>query len=267
MNQKNFEYLRDQVKYTGFGDALENELKEKIEKQIPEFQLTHNARYGNDGITASLQFKKSEQSDMYFFNSYQLNLNKAESADTIKQNFYINKADNITLKEAYNLVSGRAVNKDLATKEGQIYNAWLQIDFKENDKSGNYKVKQYHQNYGFDLNKELAKHPIKELANEQSRNMLLDSLNRGNKQSVTFMRDGNEQKHSIEANPKFKTVNVYDENMQRVSNRHAKDHKQGDGVTAAVKNDKKEMQRVAGEDGEPAETKSKKKTKKVQSIG
>ncbi|MBK0668178.1 hypothetical protein GZZ95_27560, partial [Klebsiella pneumoniae] len=32
MNQKNFEYLCDQVKFTGFGEGLENELKEKMQK-------------------------------------------------------------------------------------------------------------------------------------------------------------------------------------------------------------------------------------------
>jgi hypothetical protein len=39
MNQKNFDYLKDQVKFTGFGDALENELRENMQKQSPEFQL------------------------------------------------------------------------------------------------------------------------------------------------------------------------------------------------------------------------------------
>ena len=48
MNQKNFDYLKDQVKFTGFGDALESELKEKMQKQTPEFQITHSAKFGND---------------------------------------------------------------------------------------------------------------------------------------------------------------------------------------------------------------------------
>ncbi len=38
MNQKNFEYLSDQVKFTGFGEGLENELKEKMQKQIRSFR-------------------------------------------------------------------------------------------------------------------------------------------------------------------------------------------------------------------------------------
>ena len=30
MNEKNFDYLKDQIKFTGFGDALENDLKVKL---------------------------------------------------------------------------------------------------------------------------------------------------------------------------------------------------------------------------------------------
>jgi hypothetical protein len=33
MNQKNFDYLKDQVKFTGFGEGLETKLKERMEKQ------------------------------------------------------------------------------------------------------------------------------------------------------------------------------------------------------------------------------------------
>ena len=141
MNQKNFEYLRDQVKFSGFGEGLENELKEKMQKQTPEFQLTHNTKFGNDDVKASLHFKKSDQTDMYFFNRYQVSLTPEQSKDRMEQTFYINKEGSITLKEAYNLMNGRAVNKDLTNKEGQVYNTWMQMDFKQMENNGNYKLK------------------------------------------------------------------------------------------------------------------------------
>src|SRR5439155_6097299 len=126
-----------------------------------------------------------------------------------------NKINNITLKEAYNLMSGRAVNKDLTNKEGQVYNAWIQMNFKETDRNGNYLLKHFHTNYGFDLEKELAKHPIKELTNEQDKIRLLESLQKGNRQSATLLQEGKEQKVFIEASPQFKSINVYDHNMHR----------------------------------------------------
>ena len=164
MNQKNFEYLRDQVKFTGFGEGPENDLREKMRQQVPEFQLFHHAKFGNDAAVAVLQFKKSDQSDMYFFNRYEVALKPEQSQDRIKQTFYINRGNNITLKEAYNLMNGRAVNKDLTNKEGQVYNAWLQLDFKQTDGNSNYKIKQFHQNYGYDLEQALASTRLKSWA-------------------------------------------------------------------------------------------------------
>jgi hypothetical protein len=118
---------------------------------------------------------------------------------------------------------------------GQVYNAWIQIDFKETDKNGNYHLKHFHSNYGFDLEKELAKHPIKELTNEQNKIRLLESLQKGNRQSVVFIKDGNEQKVFIEANPRFKTINVYDHNMQRLNHNQAQKEKHGEGERNTAK--------------------------------
>lgn len=217
MNEKNFDYLKNQVKFTGFGEGLENELKEKLQAQEPRFTLFHNATFGKDATISTLQFKKSEESDMYFFNSYSLALKNDQHTDAIKQTFYIsNKDDNITLKEAYNLLSGRAVHKELSNKEGEKYTAWLQVDFKEMDKNGNYKMKQFHQNYGYKLEETLWKHPIKELGIEQAKTRLLESLERGNRQSVTLIKNGEEQKVFIEASPQFKGLNFYDADMQRM---------------------------------------------------
>jgi hypothetical protein len=216
MNQKNFEYLRDQVKYTGFGEGLESQLKENMQRQAPEFTLQHQGTFGREETTSSLHFKKSPSSDMYFFNSYLVSLKKDESAEKLNQSFYIEKSNNITLKEAFNLMHGRAVNKDLTNKEGQFYNAWVKLDFKNADNNGNYKLKHFHQNYGFELEKALAKLPIKELGNEQDKARLIESLHKGNRQSVTFSENGTEQRRYIEANPQFKSVIVYDENAKRI---------------------------------------------------
>lgn len=266
MNQKNFEYLRDQVKFTGFGEGLENELKEKLQKQTPEFQITHNAKFGNEDLVAQLHFKKSDQTDMYFFNRYQVSLQPEQSKEKLEQTFYINKEGSVTLKEAYNLMNGRSVNKDLSNKEGQVYNAWVQMDFKQADTNGNYKLKQFHQNYGYDLNSALDKHPIKELTNEQDKIRLTESLQKGNRQSVTFLQNGSEQKHFIEANPQFKTINIYDSQMQRLSNKQGHSEKQGQGEQQTSKqNAKNENQKPGDADDSDAVPKASNKRRKKQS--
>lgn len=262
MNDKNLDYLKDQLKYTGFGEGLQNDLKEKMEKQTPEFQLNHTQKFGKDEVTATLHFKKSNESDMYFFNRYDAAVKPDNNADAMQQTFYINKESSITLKEAYNLMSGRAVNKDLTTKEGEKYNAWVQMDFKETDNNGNYKMKQFHQNYGYNLEQALAKLPIKELATDTDKNALMQSLQKGNSQAVTFIHEGKEQRQFIEANPQYKNITVYDGNMQRVNSQVQKE-KESQGQSAKQET-KKEVK--AGDDEGEATPKNGRKSKKKSGV-
>lgn len=242
MNMKNLEFLQDQVKYTGFGEGLSNDVKAQIGKGGEEFKLQHSTKFGNDTVDATLNFSKSKQSEMYFFNSYNVSLQKEGNAEKLEQTFYINKGQNITLKEAYNLMEGRAVNKDLTNKEGEKYNVWVQIDFKNSDENGNFRLKKFSENYGYDLEAAVSKHPVKELQRDCYKESLMDSLKKGNVQSVTFQVEGSDQKHFIEANPKYKTINVYDADMQKLGNREAKSEKQAESTSqSAKKSEKKEI--------------------------
>lgn len=266
MNEKNVEYLKDQLKYTGFGDAMENVLRENIAKDNPEFKLDQELKYGNDTALASLNFKKSDQTDMYFFNSYDMKIQKEGVPEALSQTFYINKDNNITAKEAYNLMEGRAVNKDLKNREGEEYNCWLKIDFKDADDKGNFKVNYYHQNYGYDLEASLSKHSIKELETPKYKEDLMNSLKKGNLQSVTFVIAGEEKKQFVEANPHFKTINVYDGAMQRINNRESKDHKQNESEGKSAKKDVKQQQDADSESPESGPKKNAKKKKQGNSI-
>jgi hypothetical protein len=259
MNEKNYDYLKDQLKYTGFGEGLQKELKEKIEKQTPEFTLFHQQDFGKDNTVASLLFRKSNESDMYFFNRYDMLLKKDNSPDKMKQSFFINKKEsNITLKEAYNLMNGRAVQKELATKEGQKYNAWLQLYFKTIDKNGNYEMKRFHENYGYNLEQTLDKLPLKELTIEADKTRLTESLQRGNRQTATLQQEGKEQKVFIEAAPQFKTLNIYDTNMQRINAQNLLEKKE---EKQELKSSKKAAQKsskgLKDEEEKPKQTKVK----------
>ncbi|WP_281631546.1 hypothetical protein [Flavobacterium luteolum] len=234
MNQKNFEYLRDQLKYTGFGETFDAELKANMMKGDKDFKIMHTGIMNNglpnkDTLTVELNFKKSDQTDLYFFNSYHVNLKKEENKPGLEQTFYINNdSGSITMKEAYNLMEGRSVNKDFRSKEGESYNSWISLNFKDADNNGNFKFNQYHQNYGYDLEASIAKHSIKELDTPQYKEDLMNSLKKGNLQSVTFVAGGVESKMYVEANPQFKTINVYDANLNRINQREGKNQKQGE---------------------------------------
>ena len=219
MNIKNLEFLKEGLKYLGFGDKLNNDLESKIKEQPTEFKLLLTGEFARnetkDKVSYQLDFKKSDQTDMYFLNRYQANLKNEDPTQEKTQTFYITKNSGITAKEAYNLLSGRAVNKDLNNKEGQPYNAWLQLDFQEKDKNDNYKVKQYHTGYGYDLEMVIAKYPIKQQLEAEQKTKLMKSLEKGNITQVTFAREGGEDKMYVAANPQYKTLDLYDSKMQK----------------------------------------------------
>jgi hypothetical protein len=216
MNEKNLEFLADQIKHTGYGADHKNELREELKKQNPSFTLYHQADYGKDSTVSALHFKKSTTSDMYFFNSHSIILKNEKYPDAIRQTFYIEAGkDNVTLKEGYNLLSGRAVEKNLENKEGEKYRAWMQLNFKETDKHGNFVTKQFHQKYGFDLEKSLLALPV-QLANPEEKKRLMESLERGNRQAINIQVGGQDRKIFIEAAPQFKSLNFYNEDGKRL---------------------------------------------------
>lgn len=222
MNMKNQEFLNNQIFYTGFGKELEEELKTKLEKGEKSFDLNYQKTYGTDKIEAKLNFNKSAQSELYFFNSYDLHLQKGNGKE-VDQRFFVGKKNNITMKEAYNLLCGRAINKSWAKLEKvgegddikykpteEKYDAWLQLDFDNKDDNGNFKSLRYHENYNFDLDKVLSEQNIRGISNEEDKQQLVDSLKKGNRQAMIKI-DGEEIKQIfIEANPKDRIVNVYE---------------------------------------------------------
>lgn len=222
MNAKNLEFLKEGIKYLGFGEGLNNKLTEEVNSQKNEFQLRTENQYGKDKVSYTLDFKKSEQSDMYFFNKYTATLPGQNNDPDKSQTFFIKKNSGVTAKEAYNLLNGRAVNKDLTSQGGEKYNAWLQIDWSQKDNNGNHKFKMIHEAYGFNLENTLAKHPIKELGDPIMKERLMHSLERGNLHQVTFQRGDKEEKMFIEANPQFKTLNLYDSAMKKVYQENSK---------------------------------------------
>ncbi|MCF0075393.1 hypothetical protein LZD49_33250 [Dyadobacter sp. CY261] len=215
MDTRNFEYLKAQIKYTGFGDNLDEQLRAGMQKQLPEFTLHHRATFGGDQLTSALHFKRSRESELYFFNSYLATLKNQDQSQMLNQLFYIQRQGSVTLREAFNLMQGRAVEKQLLNQKGEQYSAWLQLDFKETDQLGNFKIRQFHQNYGFDLPGQIARLSLKELNEPESRARLLDSLRKGNRQQVTLLDGVAEHKLFLEASPQFKAVIAYDQNGAR----------------------------------------------------
>jgi hypothetical protein len=262
MNENNLAYLEKQLTNLGFGDHMNAEMKKHIESERSEFNVQHTFNYGGKDMLVDLAFKRGEQNEMYFFNSFRATM---KDDPNLSQTFRLNKGNSITSKEAFNLLQGRAVYKHgLENKEGEKYNAWVQLDVKgDKDLNQNFKMERYHDNYGYDLQKSLGQLILKPM-NEKETEDLHKSLLKGNVQSVTFLKDGEEVKGFIQANPKDKTIEIYDGHMKPLSKEVKKDFI--DHNPGKEKDQKQEVKASAADDSENGELKKKRTRKKGNGI-
>lgn len=150
--------------------------------------------------------------------------------------------------------------------EKSVASDWVQLDFKDADANGNFRQKHYHENYGYDIDAVISKHPIKELDNPSHKEDLLNSLKKGNRQSATFIKDGQEVKQYIEASPQFKTLTIYDASHKRLDTRQAKEQEQSQAQGKDQKQSHKAGEKATAADdgsGEQAEKKQRRKAHKM----
>ena len=69
LNEKSYDYLKNQLLYLGFGEEIAGPLKEKMGQGLKEFTLTHIRKFGEDETHSVLHFSKSEK-DVTFFNRF-----------------------------------------------------------------------------------------------------------------------------------------------------------------------------------------------------
>jgi len=206
MNEENLNSLKEHLKYMGFGDKLFANLEHHIRQGFPEFVLKMNSEFDKAILESSLYFSKAPESNTYFLSHHEAKLKN--DAGTLRQVFYAEKYE-VSGKEAFNLLEGRAVHKEITPKEGERYNAWLQLDFRQKEENGNYRMKQFPAVHGYHLEKTLVKFPIKEMEGVE-RERILMSLQRGNLQPVTMKINGGEHRLFVQANPEQRSLTIFD---------------------------------------------------------
>lgn len=230
MDQENFEYLKDKLKYSGFEDKLNTALENQIKSGAVKFTLPFQMEIEDKKVDYNLHFKKSEVSERYFYNKMDVSVqNSNPEIEGKSHSFYQNQG--VTAKEAFNLLEGRAVNKTMQNTDKEQYKAWLQLDLSQKGNNGNFKVNQYHEKYGFDLEAKLREFPIKELGDQTKTEWMMKSLRKGNQYPITMEKNGMDEIMFIEASPKFKSINVFDVSFSSVK---AEDLKLDNGKDKSV---------------------------------
>ncbi len=238
--EENSQALHQQVQRAGFPD-----LSAKIDEQIKQGQQQFSipvSYYINDKerLDHQVSFVK-DQSGLYQFEGYKTTLHNESKPDERRQQYFsMHNGYNVNTTEAYNLLSGRCI---------QNGGTWMQLDFNDKDAQGNFRVKQFHSDYGYDLDKVLQQLPLKELLNKVEADKLQEALKNGNRISVSFVKDGNEQRFYIEANPQFKSVNIYDEHSRKITLHTALGNKTMDAMKVTHKVNEQQQQNQAKKNG------------------
>ncbi|WP_431294522.1 hypothetical protein [Pedobacter sp. P26] len=228
MNENNLEYLKKSLDYLGFGSKLNDVLESAISRELPAFTLGINQSYlpsqvkrnpamAADQMKFMLNFSRSKQSDMYFLNDYEVTLNKAGNTVPIRQVFDLERDNRITALQAYKLLSGNAIERDvyLKAENGETpekKKVWFKLNLDVQDAYGNHPLKKFYPEFKFDLSNAIDKYPFKGLADSAKDNMI-KLLKNGNLAQAEMMVGKKAVQVFITANPQFKGLDVFDKNM------------------------------------------------------
>ena len=214
------QYLKDQLKYLGFGEdeKLHKDLEKGIESPKQQFEIKRESDKALPGNTVDfiLKFNKSENGGV-FFNSYQATL-KNEKNESFSHNFYVSKESTFTAKEAVNLLEGRSVKIEFHNpKTDQVEPAFVKLDFKEpKTEKGNYNFQNFYKNYGIDTAEIVEKSNLVFDKPEYKENTI-KSLEKGNVVKVKFELDDGLIEGKAVLNPQYKNLNLYDMDMNRIN--------------------------------------------------
>ncbi len=221
-----------QFRRIGMPDAYNDELRIKMTSGEQKILHLYKKEFDGDKVEALIHLQKYPALDAFEIKKFDLGVQKAGQESKIAQTFYIGETRKVydnsgkqtyrqnryTLKEGYNLLSGRPVFKRLVSKEGQSFEAWVMLNLKNKLTNGNHETLFFSKNYGYNLENVLKEYPIKELNNIKYMVRLMESLHRGNLQSATFIpKDNTEERLFISPNIKMGSLHVYDKNKKTIS--------------------------------------------------
>ena len=221
--QKEFdqvEYLKNQMKYLGFGEGekLHKDLEKGIKSKNQQFEIktTSDKALPENKVDFTLKFNKTDSGGI-FLNSYNAKLTN-EKNEEISHNFPVNRENTFTAKEAINLLEGRSVKIEFHNpKSDQQETAFVQFNFDEpKTEKGNYLFQNFYKNYGVETDKIVEKSNLIFDKPEYKENTI-KSLEKGNIVKVKFEQDDKIIEGKAILNPQNRNLKLYDSDMNRIN--------------------------------------------------
>lgn len=220
-DDQNIDYLKNQIKYLGFGESkdLIKELVQNIEKGEKTFTLTvdsDKASKGNKG-SFELSFNRSEESGRYFLNNFLTKLLKEKNNELLTHRFPIN-ATGFSAKQAINLLEGRNVlgmnHKERGKEPEKAF-----ISFRLNEPKtdyGNFKWNVIDKKDTRQTSSIVEAYSLK-FDNDNHKDITIKSLERGNVVSVKFNLNEKDVEGKAVLNPSTNTLKLYSKDMERIN--------------------------------------------------
>jgi hypothetical protein len=188
----NIEALRTMLAERGFSN-IGNQVEKQVKNGLSEFNITVGYQMNEQaGMRYHLQFQK-ENDGSYHVKEIRATLKNEADGKSRSMLFSSIPDNNLTTKQAYNLLAGRAIEKQ---------DGWITLDINDKDAQGNLKTKVFASDYGFSLESVVAKLDIKGLESPSERDLMLQCLRDGD---VIKVKSG--KKHlEIEANPQHNSL-------------------------------------------------------------
>ena len=221
--QKEFdqvEYLKNQMKYLGFGEGekLHKDLEKGIKSKNQQFEIKTTSDKALPGNKAdfTLKFNKTDGGGI-FLNSYNAKLTNEKNEEN-SHNFQVNRENTFTAKEAINLLEGRSVKIEFHNpKSDQQETAFVQFNFDEpKTEKGNYLFQNFYKNYGVETEKIVEKSNLIFDKPEYKENTI-KSLEKGNIVKVKFEQDDKIVEGKAILNPQNRNLKLYDSDMNRIN--------------------------------------------------
>jgi len=211
-DERNFNSLNEEVQRIGFPD-LSEKLKNLIDKEQENFSIPLSYYLNEkEKITHTLLFSKNAEGRLEL-DGFKSSLQNNSAPEDSREYYFKNGLENnFKVNEAYNLLSGRSVEHN---------QSWFQLDFNDQDASGSYHLKEFRNEYAYDLEKTLKAIPLK-ISSQYEMEKLKHALRQGDSVSAVLVKNGRENQIYIEANPQFRSLNIYDQHFRKIQKASSK---------------------------------------------
>ncbi|RFS26799.1 hypothetical protein DVR12_03160 [Chitinophaga silvatica] len=202
-DNRGFEYHKNDLRNLGLGKFLDDALAVNLTGDRRQFQLFETWWFDDDLAVINLSYKRSDASDNHSMVRDGMEILLCSATGEIqRQSFDTPKDGFITIENAYNAMQQRSFLLDKSN------DTWAFLNFKETDQNGNHQIETVK---GYDLRKVLGALPIEELRDTKKADSFYASLESGNREAIAISG----KNFFVEAQPKYDTLRVYTENMQK----------------------------------------------------